>query len=158
MEFGDELGARVREHLRPGEELRAAVRVSKADGSTPTGMSRAEMSGFRFRRPANAGRRAVPGPRRTLAEGLGEHVRLVTDPRTLVLTDQRLMLLSRRPGSWSALLRRASGSLRLRWECARPEFASATEREGRLRLAFTDGSTILLLAPAAELDTFLASQ
>ncbi|GAA2895547.1 hypothetical protein Acy02nite_25450 [Actinoplanes cyaneus] len=153
MESGDELGARVREHLRPGEEFRAAIRVSKADGSTPTGMSRAEMSGFRFRRPANAGRRAVPGPRRTLAEGLGEHVRLVTDPRTLVLTDQRLMLLSRR-----ALLRRASGSLRLRWECARPEFASATEREGRLRLAFTDGSTILLLAPAAELDTFLTSQ
>ncbi len=145
--------ARVREHLRPGEEFRAAVWVSKADGRTATGMTRAEMSPFRFRRPVSTG---STGSRRTLAEGLSEHVRLVTDPRILALTDQRLMLLSRRLGSWRHLLRRSSGPLRPRWECERPALASVTEREGRLRVAFTDGSTILLLTPAGELPAFLA--
>ncbi|MFI1990497.1 hypothetical protein [Actinoplanes sp. NPDC020271] len=148
MDSGDELAARVREQLRAGEEFRAAIWVSKAAGRTPTRMSRAEMSGFRFRRPVSTGR---PGVRRNLAERLDQHVRLVTDPRVLAVTDQRVMLLSRRLG-WSR------GQLRPRWECARPELTAATEREGRLRLAFTDGSTMLLLAPAAELGTFLAQQ
>ncbi|WP_436535692.1 hypothetical protein [Actinoplanes sp. HUAS TT8] len=147
--------ARAQEHLQAGETFRVAIWVSKADGRTPTGMTRAEMSPLRFRRSAPA---RVTAARATLAEGLGEHVRLVTEPRVLALTDRRLMLLSKRIGSWRDLLRPAAGglaSLRVRWECPRAELASATEKDGRLRLAFGDGSTILLLTPYARIQAFI---
>jgi hypothetical protein len=47
-------------------------------------------------------------------------------------------------------------SLRLLWECPREDLASVTERGGLLRLAFTDGSAVSLLAPAAGVRPFLA--
>ncbi|GIF04193.1 hypothetical protein [Actinoplanes siamensis] len=162
MGFGaghdEQVAAAVREHLRPGEEFRAAVWVSKADGRTSTGMTRAEMSPFRFRRLPPTGRRGADGPPRSLAEELDQHVRLVTDPRVLARTDRRLMVLSQGGGFWRRLLHPASGrppGLRLRWECRRPELVSATEKDRRLRLAFADGSTILLLTPAARIQPFL---
>jgi hypothetical protein len=154
--------ARVREHLQPGETFRAAVWASRADGRTSVGMTRAEMSPFRFRRPVPDGpgaRRGVNGSPRSLAVGLDEHVSIVTDPRVLALTDRRLMVLAKRPGSWRDRLRRASGPvppLRLRWECPRSELASATEQAGRLRLTFVDGSSVTLLTPSAQVQPFLA--
>jgi hypothetical protein len=74
------------------------------------------------------------------------------------LTDRRLLVLSKRlrldvfhPAS------NPVPPLRLRWECPRKDLASATERAGRLRLTFTDGSTITLLTPSAGLPAFLAA-
>ncbi|MGX6607307.1 hypothetical protein ACWKSP_35050 [Micromonosporaceae bacterium Da 78-11] len=166
MESGAErdaqLQARVREHLQPGETFRAAVWASRPDAGAPAGVTRAEISPFRIRRrtPRVAGGpRGVHGSPRSLAVGLGEHLRIVTEPRVLALTDRRLLVLSRRPGSWRTLLRPTAGpvpSLRLRWECARADLASATGPGGRLRLDFTDGSAATLLTPAAQLRTFLA--
>jgi hypothetical protein len=154
--------ARVREHLQPGETFRAAVWVSRADERSPAGLTRAEMSPFRFRRPvpdAPGARRGVNGGPRSLAVGLDQHVRIVTDPRVLARTDRRLMVLSKRLGSWRDLFRPASGpvpSLRLRWECRRADLVSATEQAGNLRLTFTDGSAVTLLTPAAGVQPFLA--
>jgi hypothetical protein len=105
------------------------------------------------------GRRGVHGSPHSLAVGLDEHIRIVTDPRVLALTDRRLMVLSKRLGSWRDLLRPASGPLpplRLRWECPRADLASATEEAGRLRLTFTDGSAVTLLTPSARVQPFLA--
>jgi hypothetical protein len=147
-----QVDARVREHLQPGETYRAAVWVSRADERSSTRMTSAEMpSLFRFRRPVPK-RRGVPGPPRTLAAGLEEHIRVVTDPRILALTDRRLLVLSRRLGS----RRDALPPLRLRWECPRADLASATERGGRLRLTFTDGSAATLLTPSLHVQPFLA--
>ncbi|SNY66016.1 hypothetical protein SAMN05421748_12938 [Paractinoplanes atraurantiacus] len=145
----------VREHLQAGETFRAAVWASRADGRTVVGMTRAEMSPWRFRRPA-AEKRGVNGAPRSLAVGLDEHLRTVNDPRVLALTDQRLLVLSQRTG----LFRRPSSSdqaLRLRWECPRTKLASATEKAGRLRLDFTDGSSVTLLTPTAEVQPFLTA-
>jgi hypothetical protein len=154
--------ARVREHLRPGETLHAAVWASRADGRAAAGMTRAEMSPFRFRRPVPDGagaRRGVQGAPRSLAVGLDEHIRIVTDPRVLARTDRRLLVLAKRRGSVRDLLRPAAGTLaplRLCWECPRADLASATERAGRLRLTFTDGSAVTLLTPSAGIGPFLA--
>ena len=125
-------------------------------------MTSAEMpSLFRFRRPvSDRGRRGVHGPPRSVAAGLDEHIRVVTDPRVLAITDRRLMVLSRGLGSWRDILRPASDllpPLRLRWECPRADLASATERGGRLRLTFTDGSAVTLLTPSAHVQPFLAA-
>jgi hypothetical protein len=154
--------ARVREYLQPGETFRAAVWVSRADERSPAGLTRAEMSPLRFRRPVPDGpgvRRGVNGAPRSLAVGLDEHIRIVTEPRVLALTDRRLMVLSKRLGSWRDLFRPSSGPvppLRLRWVCPRADLLSATERAGRLRLTFTDGSAVTLLTPTAGVQPFLA--
>jgi hypothetical protein len=158
------LTERVREHLHPGETLRAVVLASRADGRTSVAVTRSEMSPFRlrFRRPEPDGpgaRRGVHGSPRSLAVGLDRHIRIVTNPRVLALTDRRLLVLSKRLGPWRDLFRPAPGTvppLRLRWECPRTDLASATERAGRLRLAFTDGSAVTLLTPSAGLQSFLA--
>ncbi|XVU29532.1 hypothetical protein ACQPZJ_21385 [Actinoplanes sp. CA-054009] len=143
--------AGVREHLQPGETFRAAVWVSRADGRTVAGMTRAEMSPWRFRRPVQE-RRGVNGAPRSLAVGLDEHLRTVNDPRVLALTDRRLIVLAERGG----LFHRSSGhSLRLRWECPRGKLAKAAEKDGRLRLDFADGSSVTLLTPAAQVKPFL---
>jgi hypothetical protein len=153
--------ARVREHLQPGETFRAAVWVSRADARSSVGMTRAEMSPFRFRRLAPqgpGGRRGVQGWPGSRGLALDEHVRIVTDPRVLALTDRRLMVLSKRLGSWRDLLRPGSGapqSLRVRWECPRADLASAAEKAGRLRLTFTDGSAVTLLTPSTHVRPFL---
>lgn len=144
------LETRVREFLQPGEVFRAAVWVSRPDGRAPAALTRSEMSPFRFRRPVPDGpgvRRGVNGAPQSLAVGLDEHIRIVTDPRVLARTDRRLLVLSRR------LFR--PGPLRLRWECPSAELVAATEEGGRLRLAFTDGSTVTLLTPAASVRPFL---
>jgi hypothetical protein len=151
--------ARVREHLEPGEEFRAAVWVSRADSRAKVGLTRAEMSPFRFQRPVPAARRGAQGAPRSLAVGLDEHIRIVTDPRVLALSDRRLLVLSRRLGSWRDLLRRPADPappLRPRWQCPRAELASATEQSGRLRLTFTDGTAVTLLTPASRIQSFLA--
>jgi hypothetical protein len=150
---------RVREHLQPGETFRAAVRVSRADGS-PTGMTRAEMSPFRFRRVTPGARRGLHGAPRSRAAGLDEHIRIVTDPRVLALTDRRLMVLAKGIGAWRDLLRPAGDPrtpLRVRWECPRADLASATGTGGQLRLDFTDGSAVTLLTPSAAVRPFLAA-
>jgi hypothetical protein len=154
----------VGEHLQPGETFRAAVWASRADGRTSVPLSRAELSPFRlrFRRPEPDGpgaRRGVQGSPSSLAVGLDEHIRIVTDPRVLALTDRRLLVLSKRRKSWRDLLRPSSGPvppLRLLWECPRTELTSATERAGRLRLAFRDRSAVTLLTPSAGVRPFLA--
>jgi hypothetical protein len=154
-----QVDARVREHLQTGETFRAAVWASRPDERSSTRMTRAEMpSLFRFGRPVSA-RRGVPGPPPSLAAALGKHIRVVTDPRVLAVTDRRLMVLSKSLGSWRDLLRPASGPLpplRLRWECPRADLVSATEKSGRLRLTFTDGSTVTLLTPSRHVQPFLA--
>ncbi len=152
---------RVREHLEPGETFRAAIWVSRADQRASVGMTRAEMSPFRFRlrRSAPDARRGVFGSPRSLAIGLDEHIRTVTDPRILARTDRRLMVLAERLGGWRDLLRPASAALpplSRRWECAAADLASATEKAGRLNLIFTDGSSITLLTPSAGARAFLA--
>ena len=159
-----ELEARVRECLLPGETYRAAVWVSRPDAHAPAGLTRAEMSPFRFRRPVPDGpgaRRGVNGAPRSLAVGLDRHIRIVTDPRILAVTDRRLLVFSRRLRSWRDLFRPASAGplppLRLRWECPRAALASATEQGGRLRLTFTDGSAVTLLTPVARVQPFLAA-
>jgi hypothetical protein len=158
---GDEqLADRVGELLPPGETFRAVVLVSRADARTSVPLTRAEMSPFRlrFRRPVSD-RRGVHGSPRSLAVGLDEHIRNVTDPRLLALTDRRLLVLSKRPGPWRDLFRPAARPLpplRLLWECPRGNLASATERAGRLRLTFTDGSAVTLLTPSAGVQPFLA--
>ncbi|GAA3345029.1 hypothetical protein GCM10020358_50570 [Amorphoplanes nipponensis] len=158
-----QLAARVREHLQPGETLRAAVWVSRPDGPASAGPTRAEMSPFRFRRPVPAGPGARPGVHgapRSRAVDLDGHIRIVTDPRILARTDRRLLVLAKRLGSWRDLFRPASGALpplRLCWECPRADLASATGPGGRLRLTFTDGSAVTLLTPAAGLPPFLAA-
>jgi hypothetical protein len=147
-----QLATQVREFLQPGEVFRAAVWVSRPDGRAPAALTRSEMSPFRFRRPVPDGpgaRRGVNGAPHSLAVGLDEHIRIVTDPRVLARTDRRLLVLSRR------LFRRSPGSLRLRWECPSADLVSAAEEGGRLRLAFTDGSTVTLLTPAARVRPFL---
>jgi len=162
LERDAQVQARVREHLQPAETFRAAVWASRADGASSVRMTRAEMSPFRFRRPASEGpgaRRGVHGSPRSLAAGLYEHLRIVTDPRVLALTDRRLMVLSKRPGSWRGLLRPAADPLpplSVRWDCPRADLTSATEQAGRLRLAFTDGSSVTLLTPSARVQPFLA--
>jgi hypothetical protein len=162
---GDEqLADRVGELLPPGETFRAVVLVSRADARTSVPLTRAEMSPFRvrFRRPVSdrsGARRGVHGSPRSLAVGLDEHIRNVTDPRLLALTDRRLLVLSKRPGPWRDLFRpgsRPAPRLRLLWDCPRGNLASATERAGRLRLAFTDGSAVTLLTPSAGVRPFLA--
>ncbi|MFI7546779.1 hypothetical protein [Actinoplanes sp. NPDC049599] len=161
-ERDEQVEGRVRECLRPGEILRAAVWVSRPDGRSPAALTRADLSPFRFRRPVPDGpgaRRGVNGAPRSLAVGLDEHIRIVTDPRVLALTDRRLLVLAKRPGSWRELFRPAGSPLpplRLRWECARAELAAATEEAGRLRLTFTDGSAVTLLTPSAHVQPFLA--
>lgn len=151
---------RVREHLQVGEAFRAAVWVSRRDERASVGMTRAEMSPFRlgFRRP-KLERRGVFGSPGSFAVGLDEHVRLVTDPRVLALTDRRLMVLSERFGSLRGLLRpasRALPSLHLDWECPRADLVSATEKAGHLRLTFTDKSVVTLITPSAGARSFLA--
>ncbi|MFI6074272.1 hypothetical protein ACIA5C_22185 [Actinoplanes sp. NPDC051343] len=155
-----QLMQRVRDHLRPGETLGAVTLASRADERTSVGVTRAEMSPFRFRfrRPESegaGGRRGVQGSPSSLAVGLDQHIRIVTDPRVLARTDRRLLVLARRRG----LFRPAADPvppLSLLWECPREALASASERAGRLRLAFTDGSAITLLTPATGLHSFLA--
>ena len=160
-ELDPQVEARVREHLQPGETFRAAVWVSRADEHSPARLTRAEMSPFRFR-GMSSGRRRGHGSPGTLAAGLEQHLRLVTEPRILALTERRLLVLAKGLGSWRDLLPPASGPLpplRRRWECPRAELTSATERAGRagrLRLTFTDGSTVTLLTPAAHIQPFLA--
>jgi hypothetical protein len=146
----DQLRGSAGEFLQPGETFRAVVLVSRADPRTSVPMTRAEMSPFRlrFRRPLGE-RRGVQGRPGTLAPGLDEHIRNVTDPRLLVLTDRRLLLLRRRGRN---RFRPAAGPL---WECPRDKLASATERAGRLRLTFTDGSAVTLLTPSAGVQPFL---
>jgi hypothetical protein len=164
VDAGAPLTEGVRQHLHSGETLRAVVLASRPDGRTSAGMTRAEMSPFRlrFRRPEPDGPGARPGVQgspRSLAVGLDEHIRIVTHPRVLALTDRRLLVLSKRPRSWRGLLDRSSEPappLRLLWECAREDLASAAERAGRLRLTFTDGSAVTLLTPAAGIQPFLA--
>jgi hypothetical protein len=159
MEMDAQVEARVREHLQPGETLRAAVWASRADGRTSVALTRAELSPFRFRRPvsdAPGDRRGVDGPPSSLAVGLDEHIRIVTDPRVLALTDRRLLVLAKGPRSWRTLFRAGPlPPLRLRWECPRADLASATEESGRLRLTFTDGSAVSLLTPVAGIQPFL---
>lgn len=151
----------VREHLHPGETFRAAVWVSRADGRSPAGLTRADMSPFRFRRPVPEGpgaRRGVNGRPDSRAVGLDRHIRLVTDPRVLALTDRRLLVLSQRLGSWRDLFRppaRPPAALFPRWECPRADLAATSARDGRLRLVFTDGSSVTLLTPAADVQPFL---
>lgn len=158
-----QLEARVREHLQPGETFRAAIWVSRADGHSTVGLTRREMSPFRFRRRVPDGpgaRRGVDGPPSSLAVGLDQHIRTVTDPRVLALTDRRLLVLSKRHNSWRDMFRPASGPLphlRPRWECPRESLASTTEQAGRLRLSFTDRSGVTLLTPAADVGPFLAA-
>jgi hypothetical protein len=160
----EQLRERVRERLDPGETFRAVVLVSRADGRMSVPVTRAEMSPFRvrFRRPVSEGpgaRRGVHGSPHSLAVGLDEHIRNVTDPRLLALSDRRLLVLSKRLGPWRDLFRPASSPvppLRLLWECPRQNLASATESAGRLRLSFTDGSTVAMLTPTAGVQPFLA--
>ena len=146
---------RVREQLQPGETYLSAVWVGRADGLDEGRVTRAELSPFRLRRPVPQ-KRGVQGAPRSLAIGLDEHIRNVTDPRLLALTDRRLLLLSKS----SRLFRPATDEmppLRLRWEGPRTGLASATEQAGRLRLTFTDRSAITLLTPAAEVQPFLTA-
>lgn len=153
----NELEARVREHLQPGEDFRAAVWASRADGRAAGNLTRAEMSPFRFRRPVRDDtRRDLRGAPASQAAGLDEHLRNVTEPRLLALTDRRLLVLAQ----GRRLFRRASGGARLSWECPRADLASAeaTEQAGRLRLTFTDGSGITLLTPASGIEPFLAAR
>ncbi|NMO51119.1 hypothetical protein HH310_07950 [Actinoplanes sp. TBRC 11911] len=162
MDAERDLEARVREHLQPGETFRAAIWASRADGRTSVGMTRREISPFRFRRPmpeAPGARRGVDGAPRSRAVTLDQQISIVTDPRILALTDRRLMVLSKRAGSWRGLFRPSAGPvppLRLRWDCPRADLASATEQSGRLRLTFTDGSGVSLLTPTAQVQPFLA--
>jgi hypothetical protein len=159
-----QLRERVGEHLLPGETFRALVRVGRADGRTAAGVTRAEMSPFRLRlrRPQPDGpgaRRDVQGSPHSLAAGLDEHIRLVTHPRLLVLTDRRLLVFAERAGAWRRLFRPASGTgpqLRRLWECPREDLTASTERAGRLRLTFADRSAVTLLTPSAEVKPFLA--
>jgi hypothetical protein len=157
-ELDAQVEAHVRPHLQPGEAFRAAVWVSRADGRAPAGLTRAEMSPFRFRRPvpdAPGARRGVDGGPDSLAVGLDQHIRIVTDPRILALTDRRLLVLARNSG-WGKLFRPHPGSFRVCWECPRADLASSTEQAGRLRLTFTDGSGVTLLTPTARVQPFLA--
>ncbi|MFL6117981.1 MAG: hypothetical protein ACJ786_42495 [Catenulispora sp.] len=159
-----QLTERVGELLHPGEAFRAVVLVSRADARTSVPLTRAEMSPFRVRvrRPPSQGpgaRRGVQGSPNSLAVGLDEHIRNVTDPRLLALTDRRLLVLSKRLGPWRDLFRPASSPvppLRLLWECPREHLAAAAERAGRLRLTFSDGSSVALLTPSAGVQPFLA--
>ena len=153
--------ARVREHLEPGETLRAAVWVSRADGRTTAGTTRSELNPFRFRRPVPnrpGDRRGVHGVPTSLAVGLDQHIRIVTDPRVLALTDRRLVILAKNTG-WRDLFRPAPDELpplRVCWQSPRTTLKSATgQGAGRLRLDFTDGSAVTLLTPTAGLQTFL---
>jgi hypothetical protein len=141
-------GDQVRDHLQPGETFRAAVWASRADEHTAVDLSRAAMSPFRFRRRERGGWfQAEAG---TLAAGLEEHIRIVTDPRILAATDRRLLVLSKRSGFPAG-----RPGLRPRWECPRASLASATAKDGRLTLTFADGSAVTLLTPAAEIQPFL---
>ncbi|WP_433832754.1 hypothetical protein ACQP2E_16945 [Actinoplanes sp. CA-015351] len=144
----DEIVTMVREHLRPGEDLRAAIWVSRAEDRTPMRLTWSELSPLRFRRRGRGPgfREDVQGAAHSLAVGLDAHIRLVTEPRVLALTGSRLMVLSRR-----------SASLRPRWECPRTDLDAATEEKpGRLRLIFSDASSVTLLTPAAHIQEFLA--
>lgn len=146
----------VRDLLPPGETVRAVIPVSRADPRASVPLTRAEMSPFRFRRPAD--RHGAPGRPGSLAAGLAEHIRNVTDPRLLVRTDRRLLVLSRRRRSWRILVRpdeRPGPRWRLRWECPGENLTAATERAGRLRLTFRDGSSVTLLTPSAGVRPFL---
>lgn len=159
----ERLDTRVQDHLQPGEDLRAAVWASRPDGRASTGVTRADMSPFRFRRPVSdspSARRGIHGPPRSAAAGLGEHLRNVSDPRVLALTDRRVLLLAKRIGSWRDVFRPGTdpaAPLDVRWECPREELESAAEEGGRLRLTFTDRSAVSLLTPADQLQSFLAA-
>ncbi|BAL88515.1 hypothetical protein AMIS_32950 [Actinoplanes missouriensis 431] len=134
---------RVRAHLQPGEVFRAAVWVSRADEQPPMEITRSELSPLRFRRRP----RDMPyRPPVELAAGLEEHVRLVSEPRILAITDRRLLVLAKRA---------FSSALRVRWECPRDRLTAAAEEGGRLRLDFADGSTLTLLTPSAQVRPFL---
>ena len=155
-----QLDGRVAEHLHTGEALRAVVLVSRADGRTAVGVSRGEMSPFRLRiRRAEVdgpgARRGVQGRPDSLAVGLDEHIRIVTHPRVLALTERRLMVLRKRAGLFG-LGSKGVPPLRLLWECRREELVSAGERGGHLRLSFRDGSAVTLLTPSAGVRDFLA--
>ncbi len=155
----DDWEPRVREHLQPGEPFRAAVWVSRADGRAPVQVTRAEMSPFRFRKATPEVRSAVRGAPTSRAAGLDEHMRTVTNPRVLALTDRRLLVLAKRSRPWRERLKPVAPGLpplRLRWECPRTDLASATEEAGRLSLTFTDGSAVTLLTPTAHVQPFLA--
>ncbi|MEU4690903.1 hypothetical protein [Actinoplanes sp. NPDC023714] len=130
----------VRAHLRDGEGFQAAVWVSRAEENTTFELTRAAVSPFRFRRRQRDFVRTPEG----LAFDLEAHVRLVSEPRILALTDRRLMVLARRFGKW-----------RPRWECPREKLATASERGGRLTLSFADGSSVTLLTPTARVKPFL---
>ncbi|GAB2618568.1 hypothetical protein Aab01nite_32360 [Paractinoplanes abujensis] len=146
--------ARVQAHLGSGETLRAAVWVSRADGGTAAGTTRSELNPFRFRRPVPdrpGDRRGVHGVPGSLAVGLDQHIRIVTDPRVLALTDQRLLVLAEQK-VWF----RPATRLQVRWQCPRTDLKSATgQGNGRLRLDFTDGSAVTLLSPVTSLRSFL---
>jgi hypothetical protein len=69
------------------------------------------------------------------------------------------MVLSRHVGPWRRILRFGADPLPplyLRWQCPGADLASATEKAGRLRLTFTDGSAVTLLTPSADVRPFLA--
>jgi hypothetical protein len=156
MSSAASVDAGVQAHLSPGETLRAAIWVSRADGRTKVPMTRSEMSPFRIRfrrleadRPGD--RRGVNGRPDSLAVRLDGHIRTVAEPRVLALTDRRLLLLSR-PGR---LFRSPGDQRQLRWECPRADLTSATATGGRLRLTFRDGSGVTLLTPAAAVQPFL---
>jgi hypothetical protein len=149
--MGSDEFSRVREHLRPGEVPHAAIWASRADRQEPIPLTRAAMSPFRFRRRERGGHSAAEGDPRGLAVGLEQHLRLVTEPRLLARTDQRLLVLAER----RTLFGGRGSALRLRWECPAGSLASAADQDGRLRLTFTDGSALTLLTPAAQLQPFL---
>ncbi|MBU2669292.1 hypothetical protein KOI35_37850 [Actinoplanes bogorensis] len=148
----------VREHLGDGERFLAAVWVSRADAQTLAGMTKSDLSPWRFRRPKTIGpatRRGVHGTPRSLAYRLDEHIRNVTEPRLLAVTDRRLVLLAKGLGSWRELFRPRTGAASLRWEAPRAQLAKAGDNDGRLRLDFGDGSAVSLLTPATGLRSFL---
>ena len=152
------LPARVTDHLQPGENLVAAIWVSRPAGVEALRISRSEMSPWRLRRATPEPRRGVNGRPRSHAVALDEHIRTVNDPRVLALTDRRVLLLSQGLGSWRDLLPRPAGTLsplRLRWESPRTDLTKATEQSGHLRLDFTDGSYLILLTPSAHVQPFL---
>lgn len=156
----EQVAARVGEHLQAGEMFWAAVWAGRADARAAAGVTRTEMSPFRFRRIVPAtGPSTAHGSAGSLALALDQHIRNITDPRVLALTDRRLLVLAKRR-SLGDVLRLGSGPLpplELLWECPRADFATASEKGGKLRLTFGDRSDITLLTPSAGVKPFLAA-